>query len=132
MRTDSTIKDKISEINAANEKRKRFGKKPNLERIDIVNGLETVLSKGKYGTLHDWEERKRELKDLENKYEFGLPKNWRRGMYGEMIPGDKLDSLAWKMGAYRWALQIGDPTELMISQQLTNSPAKKKAKKKTD
>ncbi len=114
MREEKEISDKIEEVREVNRRKKKRGKKPNPEREDIAQGLETVLEKGKYGTLHEWEEKKKELKRMEKHMEKGLFKYCKYGIRGEIIPGDEMDSIAWKIASYGWALGIRDPDELKI------------------
>ncbi len=92
-------------------------------------GLEHVKKQGKYGTLHDWETKKGELKKMEGTpYPFHL-RYFRRGMYGELIPLGKMDSIAWRLGAYSWALEIRDPAELKMMETALNRIKKKQKSK---
>lgn len=88
-----------------------------------------MKKQGKYGTLHDWETKKGELKKMEGTpYPFHL-RYFRRGMYGELIPLGKMDSIAWRLGAYSWALEIRDPAELKMMETALNRIKKKQKSK---
>jgi len=128
MREEKEVKDKIKEVETSNKRKLR----PSPERIDIISGLNAVLEKGKYGTLHDWEAKKKELKRLEN--EIGKDKTLfrflRRGVHGEIFPDYRMDSIAWKMSAYSWALKIKDPVEVTLTMSQFNTKKKEKKKEK--
>jgi hypothetical protein len=124
VRSEKEIHKKIREIRRANKRRARASP----ERLDIIAGLEHAQKHGKYGTLHDWETKKVELKKMEGTpYPFHL-RYFRRGQYGELIPLAKMDSIAWRLGAYSWALEIRDPVELKIMEAALNKARKLKSK----
>jgi len=125
VRSENEIHKKMREIRRANRRRAL----PSPERLDILAGLEHVKKQGKYGTLHDWETKKGELKNMERTpYPFHL-RYFRRGMYGELIPLGKMDSIAWRLGAYSWALEIRDPVEMKVMQLALNKARKKQKSK---
>jgi len=123
MRSEREIEEKIAEIEAANRKRR----KPNPERTDIINGLKMLREKGKYATLHDWEEKKRKLKWMEREKENGRHKYCKYGEYGEIIPGNEMDSICWNIAAYSWGMKIRDPEEMKLRMFLWNKGKRKEA-----
>ncbi len=126
MRHREEINLKIAELERSNKKRA----KPSLQRQDLIEGLKFVLDKGKYSTLHDWDGKKSELKKMENVMEFGYFKYCRRGPWGEIWPGDKMDSIAWKMAAYSWALDVKSVDDMKVKIALSPRIGMKKKVRK--
>ncbi|HQT44428.1 MAG TPA: hypothetical protein PLO51_00460 [Candidatus Micrarchaeota archaeon] len=128
MRHREEINIKIAELERSNKKRL----KPSEQRLDIIEGLKFVAEKGKYSTLHDWEEKKSELAKMENVMEFGYYKYCRRGMWGEVWPGDKMDSIAWRIASYQWALKIESVDDMKIKMSMHPRLAVQKKKIKEE
>ncbi|MFA5106560.1 MAG: hypothetical protein WC506_06405 [Candidatus Micrarchaeia archaeon] len=122
MRHREEINLKIAELERSNKKRA----KPSAQRQDLIEGLKFVQEKGKYSALHDWEDKKSELKRMENVMEFGYYKYCRRGPWGEIWPGDRMDSIAWKMAAYSWALKVESVDDMKIKIAMSPKLALKK------